>query len=507
METAIREAEKACDDAAAIAITAVNQDGYEVQMTFMRQLVQEATKSLVAWELWIPAKEKPELGGRVKDLKLIKNKLETRRAAFAVAQRIAKEKVAEVAAAASIATTPAAHTAPIVRIKPTSLPRFYGCKREFHRWKRDWESLQKQGEPTGSVEVKKMQLLDSIDEKISKDLHLSTYNTAQDMFRVLENRFGNKSTIALEIIEELEKIPALRANQPRKVIDLIQTVEKALADLTELGDTGAIKNPLATKSIESKLPDAVKKDWLVFMVNPGNNVTRDNHFDSLLNFLKTQEEILEKLEQLGVTEKPEKQERKFERKLAFTRSTWKEGCVVCGDERHREKVFFCKRFKGLKLAEKLSAVRKLGACKKCLGCHREEDECIGTYLCRNKDCRKGSSSNQHFFLCPKGESRGGEEDKGGKDSRKKPKLTEEQEKFIAELPPEMAEKCMRAFTNMTAITNCAKKEQLGLVAMNGLEELPVIMMLLEVTANAGQKIGTLIDLASDTNHITHKVEE
>ncbi len=30
------------------------------------------------------------------------------------------------------------------------------------------------------------------------------------------------------------------------------------------------------------------------------------------------------------------------------------------------------------------------------------------------------------------------------------------------------------------------------------------MMLLEVTANAGQKIGTLIDLASDTNYITHK---
>ncbi|RXN19135.1 gag-pol fusion poly [Labeo rohita] len=34
-------------------------------------------------------------------------------------------------------------------------------------------------------------------------------------------------------------------------------------------------------------------------------------------------------------------------------------------------------------------------------------------------------------------------------------------------------------------------------------ELPVIMMLLNVTANAGQKIGTLIDLASDTNYITH----
>lgn len=85
------------------------------------------------------------------------------------------------------------------------------------------------------------------------------------------------------------------------------------------------------------------------MVNPRNNVRPDNHFASLLKFLKTQEEILERLEQLGVAEKPK---RKLERKFASTRSTKKEGCVVCGDERHREKVFFCKRFKELKLAEK-----------------------------------------------------------------------------------------------------------------------------------------------------------
>lgn len=67
------------------------------------------------------------------------------------------------------------------------------------------------------------------------------------MFGVLESRFGNKSSIALEIVEEFEKIPALKANQPRKVIDLIQTVEKAMADLTKLGDTDAIKNQLITK--------------------------------------------------------------------------------------------------------------------------------------------------------------------------------------------------------------------------------------------------------------------
>lgn len=84
------------------------------------------------------------------------------------------------------------------------------------------ESLQKQGEPSGSTEVKKIQLLESVDDKISKDLRLSTYTTANDMFRVLENRYGNKSTITAEILEELEKMPHEKGNQPRKVIDLIQ---------------------------------------------------------------------------------------------------------------------------------------------------------------------------------------------------------------------------------------------------------------------------------------------
>ena len=60
------------------------------------------------------------------------------------------------------------------------------CKREYHRWKKDWESLQRQGEPSGSAKVKKIQLLDSVDDKIGKDIRLSTYNTAEDMFRVME---------------------------------------------------------------------------------------------------------------------------------------------------------------------------------------------------------------------------------------------------------------------------------------------------------------------------------
>ncbi|XP_036068500.1 uncharacterized protein LOC112152419 [Oryzias melastigma] len=418
---------------------------------------------------------------------------------FITAQTVAEENRTSQAAAAA-ASLANVQTTPTIKLKPTNLPRFHGCKRSFHRWRKDWESLQKQGEPTGSLEVKRLQLLDSIDEKICRQHRLSIYNTAEDIFRVLENRYGNKTTIALEIIEELEKIPIVRTNQPRKVIDLIQTVEKALADLTELGNSGALKNPLVIKSLESKLPDAVKKDWLVFMVNPANNVTPDNHFDSLLKFLKTQEDIFERLEQLGVSENSEW---RLDRKHASTRSTRKySGCVVCGDGKHREKLFFCKQFKALNPSEKSNAVKKLGACQKCLGCHSEDEECLTTnYLCRKRDCSKYGSSNHHFFLCPNGAERS-ETDKSRKEIKKRSTFTEEQEKLISGLSPEMVEKFKRAFSNVAAVT----KNKTNLVEESEVKvkELPVILMLLEVTANAGQKIGTLIDLASDTNYITHR---
>lgn len=311
LSAAVWEAEKAHDHAAAIHVNGINCEGYEVQLTFLEKLIREAAGTLSTWEKWIPAAEKGDFESRVKELKAGKNRLELRKVEFVTARRVEEDARAACVAGAKSGFTP------IVKLKPTSLPNFSGSMRDFHRWRKDWESLQKQGEPSGSAEVKKIQLLDSMDDKIIKDLRLSTYNTAEDMFRVLENRYGNKSAIAIEIVEELDKIPAVRGNQPRKVIELIQTVEKALADLTDLGNTGAIKNPLMIKSIESKLPDFVKRDWLIFMVDPINGVMADNHFDALLKFLKKQEEILEKLEQLRIAdtfEKPCKPERKFEKK-------------------------------------------------------------------------------------------------------------------------------------------------------------------------------------------------
>ncbi|XP_031434591.1 uncharacterized protein LOC116223147 [Clupea harengus] len=506
LEAAFEEAEKACRHTYGLPVESSYCEGFEIQHNVVGKLIKETSDAFAAWESWIPAAEERDFRKRSRELRVAYNELDMRKGEFARARRISVEKQGT-----GVKQEHTGPTIPVVRIKPTKLPTFSGCKRDFHRWRTDWESLQKQGEPTGSPEVKKIQLLDSVEEKIVKDLRLSTYSTADDVFRVLANRYGNKCAIALEIVDELEKIQPVRGNQPRKVVDLIQTIGKALADLTDLGSTGAIKNPLVVRSLESKLPEGLKKDWLMFMVDPSNDVTEDKHFDMLLAFLKKQEEIFERLEHLQITDKPEssdKAERTFNKKYASTQATKGEdaedGCIICGDEKHKDRIFFCKKFRALKLSEKEAAVERIGACRECLGCHEYDDGCRDTYLCRNVDCKKRGSSDHHFFLCPRGNSKRRELKKPQTDDRDKKNLTEEQKRFLGELTPELAERCRKAFTNNSSNVSCPAKNQVSLLKESGLRELPVIMMLMEVTANAGQKIGALVDLASDTNYITHK---
>ncbi|KAJ8372873.1 hypothetical protein AAFF_G00276120 [Aldrovandia affinis] len=247
--------------------------------------------------------------------------------------------------------------------------------REYYRWRKDWESLQEQGDPSGSPEVKKFQLLESVEETIVKDLRLASHNTAEDVFRVLENRFGNKNAITILIVAELQKISPVKEHQFRKP---------------------------------------------------------ESYFDALLDFLQKQESILEQLEQMEITEVPEKKTgKKFASTRATERGSTEDNCVLC-ENKHRSRLFTCKKFRGLDLAARKAA-----------------------------------------------------------------------EEVLSQLAPEVAQKVRRVFTNKTAVKSCTEASAGKLLEENGVDENPVIMMLLEVTANDGQQIGALIDLASDTNYITH----
>lgn len=477
----------------------VELEVYDFMLHNLEGRVKAAKEAVRKWTRWIPDVERTDFQQRMRDMEACLLELVSGKAALMQA-KLEQRKLPE--------ETPCSQL-PAIKLRPTALPRFDGNKRNFYLWKKDWDALQKQGDPTGSKEVRKFQLLDSLEEKVARDLRLSTYGTADEIFRVLENRFGNKTAIAVEIVEELQALPPVKSHQPRKIIDLIQVVEKALLDLSGLGNTGALKNPLVMKSLESKLPENLKKEWLVYVSEEEDTLSPDARFDKLLQFLKGQEKIYEQLEQLRDDE-PSKREPKIPHKHARTKATKSSSsqaaCVVCGESGHRKKLFYCKKFKTLKLAEKKDAVRRLGACGKCLEVHGDDGDCKTTFLCRNEGCKDTQGPGHHYYLCAKSGNKGSEPRRpkpspirsGGKN------YTEAQEEFLTRLPPELAQQCRNVFCNSVSKTLSSNRPERSLLAESGLQEFPVIMMILEVTANAAQKIGALIDLASDTNYITHE---
>ncbi|KAL4005116.1 hypothetical protein ACER0C_004829 [Sarotherodon galilaeus] len=478
---ALKSAEMECEN---VSSTQPNTplEAYDFMLHHLEQgsPIPKAKQAHQTWNRWAPPAERRDCDRRLMELETCLPKLVSGKAALIKAERIKRD------ADQAVVTVRNAALVEAIKLKATALPKFTGSQREFYRWRKEWEALQKQGEPTRSMEVKKFQLLNSLDDKVAKDLRLSTYTSADEIFR------------------ELQAIPPVCSNQPRRIIELIQAVEKALYDLNELDRANAIKNLLVIKSIESKLPESLKKDWLTHAADPKNAVTHQNRFDKLLTYIYIPMwySIYEQLDQLRDID-PAKERTKFQIKYARTKSvkssTDPAGCIICGDLKHKRKLYICRRFRtNTKLQEKKDAVQQLGACKRCLEIHNEPCRKT-TYLCGNPECK----DQHHYLLCPLPRPLS-QRSKSGPVRAEGRRYTEVQEEFISKLSPELAQQCREAFCNVSSRAFNSMAAERGLLEETGLKEFPVILMLLDIIANDGQRIGTLIDLASDTNYITHK---
>ncbi|KAK5920106.1 hypothetical protein CgunFtcFv8_023946 [Champsocephalus gunnari] len=91
--TAIEEAEEASEQVGNVPVQGTYLEGYGVLLTILEKRMKEATRVMAAWECWIPMMAKSDLAGRVKDLKVMRNRLEMRQGEFVTARRIAAKKL------------------------------------------------------------------------------------------------------------------------------------------------------------------------------------------------------------------------------------------------------------------------------------------------------------------------------------------------------------------------------------------------------------------------------
>lgn len=154
-------------------------EAYDFMLGNLERLSKEAKEAISKWNRWIPEEERRDFQKRIGSVETRQLELVSRKAQL-IQTQAQQRRVPEGATCAQV---------PAIKLRPTALPKFDGKKRNFYLWKKDWEALQKQGEPTGSKEVKKFQLLDSLEERVAKDLRLSNYESTDEIFRILGNRW------------------------------------------------------------------------------------------------------------------------------------------------------------------------------------------------------------------------------------------------------------------------------------------------------------------------------
>ena len=115
------------------------------------------------------------------------------------------------------------------------------------------------------------------------------------------------------------------------------------------------------------------------MSDPSNALTPENYFDSIHKHkhLKREESILERQDWLCAGGRVG-QSTHLQKKYGSMISASRLGCVICGNERHSSKIFFCKQFKELEPSKKLKST--------------------DAYLFRNWNCIREGSFLYHFFL-------------------------------------------------------------------------------------------------------------
>lgn len=151
LSLAVEAAEKECKRLVASKYS-LKLEVYKLMLSNLEGLVKMAKQTMCQLTRWVPEGEQPDYRQRIRDVETLLQELTSDKATLLQVklENISSEEMP--------------HQSLAIKLKPTALPQFDGNRRNFYLWRKEWEAIQRQGELTGSKEVRKIQLLDSLEE-------------------------------------------------------------------------------------------------------------------------------------------------------------------------------------------------------------------------------------------------------------------------------------------------------------------------------------------------------
>ena len=143
-----------------------------------------------------------------------------------------------------------------LRLEKVKMPYFDGIVRQYPQFKQDF---QKQVMPSVNSDSA-CYILRSCLGKEPTDAVKGVEDDIQEMWKRLDEKYGDPAKIADAIINTIQSIKPIKEGENERFLELVDAVENGYKDLNRLGLEREITTTSSVSIIERKLPAEIKKE-------------------------------------------------------------------------------------------------------------------------------------------------------------------------------------------------------------------------------------------------------
>ena len=269
-------------------------------------------------------------------------------------------------------------------------PKFSGNCRDWPQFRKDFE---KQVENVMKDEATVSYALRNALRDHIKSLVRNMSDDLKEMWRRLEERYGDEGKIVEIVLNDIKHFKPLRENEERRLLQFIDIIEKANLELKYLNRESEIKNSTIISIIEEKLPDELRRKWIERIYDKDSTIDKKDKFPGFLKFLLERKMVIEY--EITLT-KRNRDEFKGNVKMTISKNEEtdisKIRCLLHPSGAHRTEE--CRLFLDKNVRERADIVKENRACFNCLNVGHTSRTCRNRNLCSKAECGK----NHHVLL-------------------------------------------------------------------------------------------------------------
>ena len=241
----------------------------------------------------------------------------------------------------------------------------------------------------------------------------ATATSAEKIIETLELNFGNKHTVAIKLLREIEDMPKLSSKE-LNLMQFVDRLDNNVMALKSIQMGGYLQNPGLLKNVTNKLPETIKFAYC----RHTSELPKDAApLEKLIEFLRIEARLAKEKGLLdleaGIFEKGHDFRAYDERKggnnkrraeiyaTANQQNTYKRcegsdtkrGCVFC--EKSNHDIMNCRKFSNESSKQRYNFAKKRGLCFVCLETWKPQHKCKNRFTC---DYCDGNHHNLLHFL-------------------------------------------------------------------------------------------------------------